>query len=928
MTTNILQRKLAMIVMLLTTILVVGADKDESVMTLNIGNGLAGESVYDIMTDHGGRIWMATDNGVNMYNGKRLISYHLTSSEHRLVTVHSLCETHDHTIFAATDIGLYKLVSGNDRFERTLPEILQPECLMAVDDTVYIGGRQGMHVFDGHRLATLHIGQSRKGIDNIVRHFVQDAQGLIWFLGRYDLYLYHPKTGDFEAQTISELMPERATPSQFDIVGDLCFVGTKADGLYVINLKTRDARRITDVGHIVTSVQRSNDGRICVATNGAGAYLINPSTAEVEAHFNTKEVAGRRLLTNALNCYYRDVSGVDWFGLVRYGLSYVLHSDTLFQAYHSGDFTTAGLNVRSYYLNGDEGVIGTPNGLYFVKDGKARFFSSEMMGGSHIVNNIVYYHGEYYIGTFDGGMGVLNPHTMTLRQLDFAPSLRKSAIGDIEIGPDGLLWVGTNDGLFLIDDHQVHKWYTEQNSHIQGGMILDITFDKNGNAWLTGANGLSLYSGQSKEIIADPNFPDDFFYRQPWCRGSVGHDSIIFIRNGPQVFFTDADMRHYGELQLPIRLPDVWCRDFVDDQNGHYWIGSEMGLFRLDYDCKNLLRLGSGAGLKGTHINEMSFDGKRLWIATSEGLYHFSPEQFETWSINSQFKMHLFNIRRGSKLLSSGEEQTVNETHQITLKWNMGADVLSLESVLMDFAQQAGRMYEYQMDGGGWIPVFPNSQIVLEGLSLGGHILSVRLAGISGTEANYQLTVRPSAGAIAEFLLLVVVLILFWVGYRYRKNTKVLLSERDEIEDALIAVEQELEEAQNVDQTEIRNEKYQKVKVDEAEFGEIVDRMRSYIEQNKVYTNVDLKMKDLADVLHLSPSKLSQVFNLYLKENYYDFINRYRLEEFKRLIDAGEHRRVTITALSEQCGFKKSNFFSTFRKVEGMTPAEYLKKRG
>jgi len=118
------------------------------------------------------------------------------------------------------------------------------------------------------------------------------------------------------------------------------------------------------------------------------------------------------------------------------------------------------------------------------------------------------------------------------------------------------------------------------------------------------------------------------------------------------------------------------------------------------------------------------------------------------------------------------------------------------------------------------------------------------------------------------------------------------------------------------------------VKVDEAECAGIVSRMKEYIERERVFTNADLKMKDLADVLHLSSPKLSQVFNIYLGQNYYDFINVYRLQEFKRLIEAGEYKRYTITALSEQCGFKKSNFFSTFRKVEGLTPAEYLKKQG
>ena len=64
-----------------------------------------------------------------------------------------------------------------------------------------------------------------------------------------------------------------------------------------------------------------------------------------------------------------------------------------------------------------------------------------------------------------------------------------------------------------------------------------------------------------------------------------------------------------------------------------------------------------------------------------------------------------------------------------------------------------------------------------------------------------------------------------------------------------------------------------------------------------------------------------------MKENYYEYINRYRLDAFKQLIDEGAYKHFTLTALSEQCGFKKSSFFSTFRKVEGMTPAEYLKRK-
>ena len=110
---------------------------------------------------------------------------------------------------------------------------------------------------------------------------------------------------------------------------------------------------------------------------------------------------------------------------------------------------------------------------------------------------------------------------------------------------------------------------------------------------------------------------------------------------------------------------------------------------------------------------------------------------------------------------------------------------------------------------------------------------------------------------------------------------------------------------------EAGSQKYARVKVDEQEFANIVERMKSYIEENRCYTNPELKMSDLAEVLGLSSSKLS---------------HRYRLEEFKRLIAEGEYKKYTLTALSEKCGFKKSSFFSTFRRVEGMTPTEYMKK--
>lgn len=152
--------------------------------------------------------------------------------------------------------------------------------------------------------------------------------------------------------------------------------------------------------------------------------------------------------------------------------------------------------------------------------------------------------------------------------------------------------------------------------------------------------------------------------------------------------------------------------------------------------------------------------------------------------------------------------------------------------------------------------------------------------------------------------------------------------ERDQIEDALI--EMEHKEALLTEQQETAEEtggKYQQVKLTNEECADIVTRMRHYLEMERAYTNPDLKRADISRALNVPVAKLSYVFTMYLKENYYEFVNHYRLEAFKQLIAEGAYKQFTLTALSEQCGFKKTSFFTTFRKVEGMTPTEYLKRK-
>lgn len=96
------------------------------------------------------------------------------------------------------------------------------------------------------------------------------------------------------------------------------------------------------------------------------------------------------------------------------------------------------------------------------------------------------------------------------------------------------------------------------------------------------------------------------------------------------------------------------------------------------------------------------------------------------------------------------------------------------------------------------------------------------------------------------------------------------------------------------------------------------------MQKKKPYLDDELTLQKLAEQLEVSNHNLSEVINSRLNQSYYDFVNRYRVEEFKkRLMDpANDH--FNILSIAFDSGFKsKGTFNSIFKKYSGITPSEY-----
>lgn len=94
----------------------------------------------------------------------------------------------------------------------------------------------------------------------------------------------------------------------------------------------------------------------------------------------------------------------------------------------------------------------------------------------------------------------------------------------------------------------------------------------------------------------------------------------------------------------------------------------------------------------------------------------------------------------------------------------------------------------------------------------------------------------------------------------------------------------------------------------------------------KLFLNPDLSLKDLASYLELPTNYVSQLVNLAFDKNFSEYVNTFRINEFKERVLLKENKDLTIMVVAYDSGFNSKTVFNTFfKKIEGITPNMYLK---
>lgn len=107
----------------------------------------------------------------------------------------------------------------------------------------------------------------------------------------------------------------------------------------------------------------------------------------------------------------------------------------------------------------------------------------------------------------------------------------------------------------------------------------------------------------------------------------------------------------------------------------------------------------------------------------------------------------------------------------------------------------------------------------------------------------------------------------------------------------------------------------------------VLIHLEQFMQKNKPYLNPDLKLIDLARLAQLSPSSISSAINNELEVNFFEYVNQYRVKEFKERIDSEKYAHYTLLGIGLDVGFNsKASMNRIFKKHTGVTPSQYSKK--
>lgn len=720
--------------------------------------GLSQNSINDILEDQAGYIWLASQDGLNRFNGKYFTHFRHNKSDSFSISdnfITRLILDDSGRIWMCTRnfINVYNTKTG--RFHKL--KIMNENSLSF--QIIKSGAYFYLQLTIGTVIEIFRINQSEKFTDAYIDiekigqrvnkvnpkktfSIIPISQDSLWFLSEDLSFLY---------------------PSYTDANWDYYFSqDNQTTGLLQWN---DTATLVSDLNNIISinptnkhiTVLQSNKGTydfipyaddsIWIATN-TGLYASSFS------NFNVQPIdfEGYNLKNVIFHSLFKDSFGQYWFGTANHGV-FVYHAQNQQFQYLSVDaidhpFVRDVLNEKGNFW------MATDLGLFVrYKTGIInKYFQGKKLTGIYLQDQTI------YTGTNDGMIYLINHNNLTIDSI----YLGKSAEITDFISYNNKIYITSYIGLFqwnpeLKSIQQISVEFENFTSYFFTGYV-----DRNNQLWLGHSDGCSqLANGIWKHYryADDTNKSPNFNFVSDFAEDQNGGLWMATYGGGLSKLNTDNTFNHFSRENGLIN--DV-VYSMVADQLGQFWLTTNAGITRFDPISLKAVNFDLNTGLKNYNfgISNMVFTSQNtILLGTSDGVVQFDPLNLKPFSIPPRMYW--------SEIMVNFEAE---ELYNTPLILNSNRDILSVRFDGLKFDLINDVHYSYKLETESvWIPL-PDQldRIIYNSIPFGNHQLMVRASSKGGHFEDNILTldvkVLPPMWQRWYFILLASLMLLLLIA--------------------------------------------------------------------------------------------------------------------------------------------------------------------
>ncbi|MGK0253440.1 MAG: signal transduction histidine kinase/ligand-binding sensor domain-containing protein [Mariniflexile sp.] len=651
---------------------------------LSVKEGLSQNSAISITQDSIGYLWIATQDGLNKYEGREFFNYPFIFVDITKPNYSNLGKVYTDRKGNVWIIPINKIphkfnVSKNE----FVPISTITDASTIFQDSqfnIWVGTySNGLYLINPSTLETKQVLNSNQVTGTIFEIVQKSENGIILAAGKQlmELNIKTNQSHILQSKTISgKPMTANFSAIVFDKAGNQ-WQGTYGDGLYFKDDNSDNFHRISDYDSTfilpnnlnILDLHVDKKNRLWIATYGDGLYLIDLVNNETK-HFLVEKHNLKSLNYNDILCIYEDYSGVLWFGTDGAGISYYdeyLEKFNVSTNYQTPEDVSIDL-VRAITVekNGTTWIGTSGKGLtrFEPKANNWKSFThnrnlENSISSNRIVSLLVDNDNDLWIGTQDLGLNILNSNNTFLKYSETTKiSLSAKTIWCIFKDYKNNYWLGTRDnGLIKFDKKkgEIKKFIkTEDNKSISSNNIRVIVEDKNNNLWIgTDASGLLKFDPITETFITYVHSEDENSLSKNNIK-SLYYDTndILWIGTnggGLNAFHTKKQQFYHFSTQDGLANDVIY--GIVPDAKGNLWLSSNKGITRFT-PSENFEH-------KPTIINYTNYDGLStefntgayfksengdIYFGSLDGFYSFNPNNIVENSIVPKTAITKFEV--------------------------------------------------------------------------------------------------------------------------------------------------------------------------------------------------------------------------------------------------------------------------------------------